>query len=313
LNNVVDMMVKYAGLTSDSVVVDVGAGVGKVNLHLAAVPACWSVGIEYLPDRYYLSLANQMAIFNAEESGEFLPRRNCAFVHANGESLSSLDPFGIVYMFDIGMPPEFLLHLADCLRNSLAPKFVVSYHSPEVMLAGGYGFDMEYVEDSKTTCTMHGSGEGKTARLYRCTHARPAASGTQVAAFIGGQAVPCDPVFQTALGVLEAGTAKEHTDELLAAWKNEGAGARASSSTSRWTSAGKGAAEEGAEVQAPKRGWAFEPHDFTRNRPPKTSTPSGLRTKGKALKTSDPGALEKSLKGAMPAADWAAFVAHMRS
>jgi hypothetical protein len=326
LNNVVDMLVEKAGLSSDDLILDLGSGMGKPSQHFAVSPACWSVGIEYMVDRYYLSLANLMATFNSE-SGEFPSRRNCVFVHNDGIELSSFDPFSIVYMFDVGMPPLFLEHVAACLKNS-SVKWVLCYHSLATML--GYGYELEAVPGSNVTCSMHGSFEGKTARLFRCTHPPPAAPGTQVTAFIGGQEVRCDPVFQEAIGVLNAGTAKEHTSALLTTWANSDPGSRASASSgasrwSRWTSSGEdgedaegqtggedGEDAEGQTTSPAYRGWAYEPVDFTRDRPKKKSKPGDLTAAGRVHAESSPAALEMGLKKAMSAAAWAAFVAHMR-
>mmetsp|Transcript_58766 Transcript_58766/g.133037 ORF Transcript_58766/g.133037 Transcript_58766/m.133037 type:complete len:102 (+) Transcript_58766:725-1030(+) len=63
-----------------------------------------------------------------------------------------------------------------------------------------YGFDMEFIEKQATS--MHGSSEGHTAYLYRCTHAKKAPLSK------AQKAPPVDPLFRECFEVLEAGPSK---------------------------------------------------------------------------------------------------------
>lgn len=194
MQNVTEFMCLEGELGPDSIFIDIGAGLGKPNLHVALDPQVrFSVGIEHENVRWQLSLHNLKHVLasdvysrEAEDEGVagagghvshiggelaplVPPPPNCIFLEADAYDAKSFDPFTHVYMFDIGFPPNLFLHIAECLRNSSSAKWVLCYHGPKLM-CNEYGFEMELVKQLATS--MHGSGEGHTAYLYKCTHAK---------------------------------------------------------------------------------------------------------------------------------------------
>jgi len=171
MQKVTNLLVEKADLGPESVFVDVGAGLGKPNLHVAIDPGVkYSVGVEMEHVRWLLSLHNlKHYVDDVETHRPEASRNNCIFMHSDAWDAKSFNPFTHVYMFDIGFPPKLFLHLGECLRASSTAKWVLCYHAPHLMI-DKYGFSMEFVEKQATS--MHGSSEGHTAYLYKCTHAK---------------------------------------------------------------------------------------------------------------------------------------------
>jgi hypothetical protein len=128
MQKVVDLMVTHAGLNEDSVFIDVGAGLGKPNMHVGLQPKVkYSVGIEMEHVRWLLSIHNlkhcldDKALNDAGAGAGGGPETtsasssssnsysnnpalsNTILMHADMFAASSFDPFTHVYMFDIGM------------------------------------------------------------------------------------------------------------------------------------------------------------------------------------------------------------------
>lgn len=201
MQNVTEFMCLEGELGPDSIFIDIGAGLGKPNLHVALDPQVrFSVGIDHENVRWQLSLHNLKHVL-AEPAPLVPPPPKCIFLEADAYDAKSFDPFTHVYMFDIGFPPNLFLHIAECLRNSSSAKWVLCYHGPKLM-CNEYGFEMELVKQLATS--MHGSGEGHTAYLYKCTHAkarqaaaRPAARPTDEQVLLSS-----DPVWKGGLELL---------------------------------------------------------------------------------------------------------------
>ena len=216
------MMHKHRAISSESKVLDLGSGIGKPPLHFAVNPGVQvSIGLELLVVRFRLSMFN---LQEANAGSEEKRIRNCMFVHGDGMRLRTLEPFGLLYMFDIGMPPALMIHLAGVLGNSPSVKHVLSYHNPDTMI-GVYSYPMVYVEGSQTSCSMHGSGEGKTAYLYRVV--QPAAAMTEEVTEEGEEEGRCDPIFSEALGAIMDGQVPELIERAMKEFHVEPRTARA--------------------------------------------------------------------------------------
>lgn len=155
MQRVIDLMIRRAELDTSSIFIDVGAGLGKPNLHVAINPAVrYSIGVEMEHVRWHLSMHNlkhylDTPCTNPEEE----KKKNVIFMHGDITNARSLNPFSHVYMFDIGFPPALFLHIAECLRKSTTVKYVLCYHRPQLMIKK-YGFDMDFIEKQATS--MHG-------------------------------------------------------------------------------------------------------------------------------------------------------------
>lgn len=71
MQKVVEMMRQYMEFDSSSRFIDVGAGLGKPNMHVAMDPKVeFSYGIEVNPERWYLSLSNLKPLLKASLDDE---------------------------------------------------------------------------------------------------------------------------------------------------------------------------------------------------------------------------------------------------
>jgi len=135
---------------------DIGAGLGKQVIAAAHVckPAL-SVGLEVVKERYILSLCNMKRV---------LPLVETSFTFSFGDvaALKSLNPFNIILMFDAAFEPSLMIAIAKLLENSNEAVIIVSTKVPEDYEE----FCVEKLE--QVSIHMAESGEGKTARIYRC-------------------------------------------------------------------------------------------------------------------------------------------------
>lgn len=149
MQKVIDMMKSRAGLDSTSVFVDVGAGLGKPNLHVALDPVVQaSVGIEMERVRWMLALHNLRHCL-PHNAGN-----NAIVLWKDMMDATSFNPFTHVYMFDIGFPPVLFEHIRQCLERSSTAEFLLCYHRPSIMIYR-YGYKLEFLEQLATS--MHGA------------------------------------------------------------------------------------------------------------------------------------------------------------
>ena len=199
MQKVVDVMISHCGLGKDSIFIDVGAGLGKPNIHVAQYPGvAASYGIEHEQVRWQLSLHNLKHLLQAAEAeAQEVAVTAAAAVEAEAKEVAAatavaaaanrinhkiffhygdvteartLDPFTHVYMFDIGFPPALFYEIADRFNASHCP-FLICYHGPK-LIAERYGFDVSLLTQIQTS--MHGSSEGHTAYFYERAKPHPA-------------------------------------------------------------------------------------------------------------------------------------------
>ncbi|KAJ1412193.1 hypothetical protein B484DRAFT_402394 [Ochromonadaceae sp. CCMP2298] len=211
MQRVLNILVNQCGLTSSSRFIDVGAGLGKPNIHAAQDPACrLSIGVELEEIRWQLSMHNMDHFLPAVEADEVeissasasaapskgkgkkteseAPTTSTSssstpasapaeglhggvhFILDDIDSATSMDPFTHIYMFDLGFPPPLQQSIAKKFNESVHAEYLVSYR-PERSVIGVYGFAVELV--AQQLCSMHGSGEGHTAYIYKRTNKAP--------------------------------------------------------------------------------------------------------------------------------------------
>lgn len=162
---VVDALEAHAGLCADSKFLDIGAGLGKPNLHVAVSPGVrMSVGIELMPVRWQLSLLNLRAALKSSP----LARRkmpNVAFARRDATEVACLDPFTHVYMYDVAFTPPVLEAIARAYNTSSTPQYLISYHKPRKII-WEHRFLVHLVAVVPNT-SMMGSGGKRTAYIYR--------------------------------------------------------------------------------------------------------------------------------------------------
>lgn len=177
---VVEYLRKHLEFGSDSCFLDIGAGLGKPNLHVAVDPGVeYSFGIEIEDLRWKLSMHNlrhchkQCPSLQQVEATHNHP--NVHFIHSDVTAIDHFSPFTHIYMFDVGFPPDVLVKIANAFNISRSVKGLVSFQTPKRMIEH-YGFDMSLMEKIKTR--MCGSSESHTAYVYRSNHYRPKHSST---------------------------------------------------------------------------------------------------------------------------------------
>ena len=101
MQNVIDFLIKYTGLSKDSRWVDIGCGLGKPSLHVAQDPGVqFSFGIEIEELRTNLGLFNLHRVLQMAKNNPSIGH-NCLLQHGDITEAESLDPFTHVYMFDV--------------------------------------------------------------------------------------------------------------------------------------------------------------------------------------------------------------------
>ena len=83
-----------------------------------------------------------------------------AFKCCDVASLSRLDPFNIIMMFDLAFEPELMLTIRELVYKSNTPLLILSLKN-----LIDYDFDVEELD--KFQIKMSGSGECHIARIYR--------------------------------------------------------------------------------------------------------------------------------------------------
>jgi len=168
MHKMIHLMIQHTGLDKDSTFIDVGSGLGKPNLHVAADPGVYlSVGIECEKDRYLLGLHNLRGVLGnstkmkvSDDTDEFL---RCGYVMGDIMDAKSFSPFSHVYMFSIGFPPPLWLSLVASFNRSTSP-WLICYHGPRQIIEK-HGFNVELVVKMPTS--MHGSSEVHSGYIYR--------------------------------------------------------------------------------------------------------------------------------------------------
>ena len=159
------MMEEFMNLSEASAVIDVGAGLGKPNIHFACDPCVnFSYGVEMEEVRWRLSLSNLLPLLKHDEEKKN-KAKNVILEFGDITSAKTFNPFTHVYMFDIGFPGALFLKIAHMWNTSeKEAEWMVCYHGPKIMI-DRYGFDLDFMFQVATS--MHGSGEGHTGYFYR--------------------------------------------------------------------------------------------------------------------------------------------------
>jgi len=204
MHKMIHLMVQHTGLDRDSTFIDVGSGLGKPNLHVAADPGVYlSVGIECEKDRYFLGLHNLRGVLGnsskmkvSDDTNEFL---RCGYVMGDIMDAKSFSPFSHVYMFSIGFPPPLWLSLVASFNRSSSP-WLICYHGPRQIIEK-HGFNVELVVQMPTS--MHGSSEVHTGYIYRRVSSKKTksrgkcnSSGKSVVPLEDGKGTVCDVLFK---------------------------------------------------------------------------------------------------------------------
>lgn len=165
---IVNMLKTECELDTTSTFIDIGAGLGKPNLHVALDPGVKaSVGVELGGERWWQSqdiLWHGMEEQVAQETGLDSLNGPIFLAHADFLEVNTLNDFSHVYMFDKGFPPVLMEHIANVFNKSSNSKYLMCFKKPRIIV-DKYEFQVEEIGRVKTS--MSGSGEGNTCFFYR--------------------------------------------------------------------------------------------------------------------------------------------------
>lgn len=168
MQRVVDALIDTGDFDHNSRLIDIGAGLGKPNLHVAQDPGCrLSIGIELLELRWRLSiivLKNFLNKVSEDPKKDEELHGNTNFLWGDIEKAETLDPFTHIYQFDLAFPPDLQSQIAKKFNESIHSKYLISFR-PEYRVVDEYGYNVKLITSVKTS--MHGSKENHTAYIYK--------------------------------------------------------------------------------------------------------------------------------------------------
>jgi len=168
---VIDALKANADLCETSKILDIGAGLGKPNFHLAVNPGvALSVGIEVMPVRWQLSLFNLKYCLEHCSSLKNFSRHKVGFLQADITTIKSFNSFTHIYMYDVAFTPMVMRAISHAFNQSSC-KYLVSYHKP-MEIIWQHGFLVKLISSVPGTA-MVGSGRQKTAWIYERTEIAP--------------------------------------------------------------------------------------------------------------------------------------------
>lgn len=154
MQKVIDFLKYHCNFNTESMFLDIGAGLGKPNIHVTLDPGVFiSVGIEVEYIRWVLSLKNIQSARN----------ERILMINDNIKNLQNVDPFTHIYMFDVGFPPDLLLSITNSFNLSRIPKILICYKNPKCIIET-CGFNVQYINQLKVH--MCGSRESHTVYFY---------------------------------------------------------------------------------------------------------------------------------------------------
>ncbi|GMH92696.1 hypothetical protein TrST_g1794 [Triparma strigata] len=209
MQKVVEVMKKFQNLNSSSRFIDVGAGLGKPNIHVACDPqVSFSYGIEINVSRWHLSLSHLIPILRSTLTDVDMPPQKLTLEQGDIFSANTFDPFTHVYMFDIGMPDVIFDHMSK-MFNEAESEYLVSYQPPR-RIVGKHGFKVELI--CQMGVKMHGSAEGHTGYFYKRLGGVVKKGNVKRSLNVAPTStslpsdIPCDPLFAPAWSSVLSGT-----------------------------------------------------------------------------------------------------------
>eukprot|EP00042_Codosiga_hollandica_P044738 m.446107 g.446107 ORF g.446107 m.446107 type:complete len:725 (+) comp56864_c0_seq10:31-2205(+) len=122
-----DALVTKCEFGSSSSFMDLGHGMGRPSLHVAALHPHikHSFGTEFNPELYKQSMRILAEVADAIPCFKEQPR--VYFMDANIRDLNSMNPFSHVYFFNLGMPDDVVDHTLELFRKSSSVRYVIMY------------------------------------------------------------------------------------------------------------------------------------------------------------------------------------------
>jgi hypothetical protein len=102
MGKVVRSMADQCGLGAESRLLDIGAGIGKPNVHAALLPVELYYGVEVSRVRWELCMHVMKLLLASTDEHVASAADRCYFDCSDITAAHTLDPFTHVYMFDVG-------------------------------------------------------------------------------------------------------------------------------------------------------------------------------------------------------------------
>lgn len=165
---IVDYLAENLNFGPHSSFLDIGAGLGKPNLHVAVSPGVeYSFGIEIEHLRWQLGVHNLRYCLqdaSLDKITQMKKHPNVYFGKNDITDIAHFQPMTHIYQFDIGFPPNVLQAIANAFNVSRTVQALISFQPPRRII-DTYGFAVEHV--GKIQTRMCGSSEGHTAYIYK--------------------------------------------------------------------------------------------------------------------------------------------------
>eukprot|EP00049_Salpingoeca_infusionum_P002758 m.59463 g.59463 ORF g.59463 m.59463 type:complete len:792 (-) comp11772_c0_seq2:1918-4293(-) len=163
MSKVLQYLQKHCELDESAIFLDLGHGMGRPNLHVAALTPRikYSLGTDCNPELYKQSMLVLKDM--TEQFPVLLETPRLFFFDANIQDLKNLSPCTHVYAFNIGMPDDVILHIFELVRHSPTVKYFVIYQhrianasrlakigtivkQMSVMMPGGCSYEATFVK-----------------------------------------------------------------------------------------------------------------------------------------------------------------------
>jgi hypothetical protein len=170
-------LVRYGGLTYESLLCDAGSGRGMMLLAAAAMVGCATCGFEIDALRVRLCVRcigagwTKLAAL-VGPGGGLAASTAFSVIHADLAKVRTLEDATHVFAFDSAMPDRAVTGVSDAINASKGVQIVIGFRN---LVA--FGLRAVEVPELATVVAMHGSGERKTARFFRMTPGRTAPRG----------------------------------------------------------------------------------------------------------------------------------------
>jgi hypothetical protein len=127
VEDIIEMLVTYAGLCVDSIVFHAGISLGQEMGHISQVVPCRYVGMEVEPLRIWLCAKNYLKAIDDKENVGSLVNTRVAIVLCDMFRLPHLCETTHYYSFDEAFEPALMNHLMKICQITATIKYVVSY------------------------------------------------------------------------------------------------------------------------------------------------------------------------------------------
>jgi hypothetical protein len=115
MQKIINVLKEQCSLSSDSAFLDIGAGLGKPNLHFALeANVRLSIDVEFIELRHKLAMINLRECIKNKVLNSSI---NVHFICSDISEAKSLDPFTHIYMYDVAFEPPLQKYIATIFNK----------------------------------------------------------------------------------------------------------------------------------------------------------------------------------------------------